>query len=302
MSIQSNNAQVDQVLLPSVRDLGDFQVRRALPSAHRRMVGPFIFLDSFGPAVFREGAGVDTRPHPHIGLATLTYLIEGEMDHRDSEGYFQTIRPGQVNLMTAGRGIVHSERSGAEFRARDDRMFGFQAWLALPLALEETYPGFQHVSAGEIPVIDDRGARIRVLAGSFEGVTAPTPVFSDTLYADAVLASGKTLKLASEHIERAAYVVEGEIEVTGQTGRFGRDRLVVFKPDAEIILRAVGPTRLMLLGGEPLEGERHIYWNFVSSRRERIDQAAADWQAGRFPIVPGDSEFIPLPTKPRRVA
>ncbi|TSD86093.1 pirin family protein [Mycobacterium sp. KBS0706] len=303
MSIQSNNAQIDQVLLPSVRDLGDFQVRRALPSAHRRMVGPFIFLDSFGPAVFREGAGVDTRPHPHIGLATLTYLIEGEMDHRDSEGYVQTIRPGEVNLMTAGRGIVHSERSGAEFRAREDRMFGFQAWLALPFALEETDPGFQHVNAGEIPVIDDRGARLRVLAGSFGGVTAPTPIFSDTLYADAILADGKTLKLASDHIERAAYVVEGEIEVAGQTGRFGKDRLVVFKPDAEIVLKAIGPTRLMLLGGEPLEGERHIYWNFVSSRRERIDQAAADWQAGRFPIVPGDPEFIPLPSaKPRRAA
>jgi len=302
MSIQSNNAQVDQVLLPSVRDLGDFQVRRALPSAQRRMVGPFIFLDSFGPAVFREGAGVDTRPHPHIGLATLTYLIEGEMDHRDSEGYVQTIRPGEVNVMTAGRGIVHSERSGPDFRAREDRMFGFQAWLALPSALEETDPGFQHVSAAEIPVIEDRGVRLQVLAGSFGGVTAPTPTFSDTLYADAILADGKTLKLASNHIERAAYIVEGEIEVSGQAGRFGQDRLVVFKPDAEILLRAVGPTRLMLLGGEPLEGERHIYWNFVSSRRERIDQAAADWQAGRFPIVPGDPEFIPLPTKPRRAA
>lgn len=302
MSIQSNNSQVDQVLLPSVRDLADFQVRRALPSAHRRMVGPFIFLDSFGPAVFREGAGVDTRPHPHIGLATLTYLIEGEMDHRDSEGYVQTIRPGEVNVMTAGRGIVHSERSGPEFRAREDRMFGFQAWLALPLALEETDPGFQHVGAGEIPFLDDQGAQVRLLAGRFAGVTAPTPIFSDTLYADAILADSRTLKLASDHIERAAYVVEGEIEVSGQTGRFGRDRLVVFKPDAEIILRAVGPTRLMLLGGEPLEGERHIYWNFVSSRRERIDNAAADWQAGRFPVVPGDPEFIPLPTMPRQTA
>ena len=296
MSIRSNTSGVDQVVLPSVRDLGDFQVRRALPSAHRRMVGPFIFLDSFGPAVFREGEGVDTRPHPHIGLATLTYLIEGEMDHRDSEGYVQTIRPGEVNLMTAGRGIVHSERSGPDFRAREDRMFGFQAWLALPLALEETDPGFKHIGSNAVPIIEDRGMRIQLLAGGFEGVASPTPIFSDTLYADVVLADGRTFKLACDHIERAVYVVEGEIEVSGQEGRFGKDRLVIFKPDAEIVLRATGPTRLMLVGGEPLEGERHIYWNFVSSRRERIEQAADDWRGGKFPVVPGDPEFIPLPS------
>lgn len=299
MTLQSTPDPVEQVLLPAVRDLGDFDVRRALPSAKRRMVGPFIFLDSFGPAVFRAGEGVDTRPHPHIGLATLTYLIDGEMDHRDSEGYAQTIRPGEVNLMTAGRGIVHSERSGAAFRAREDQLFGFQTWLALPLELEETDPGFQHVAASELPRLTDEGADVRLLAGTFGGVRSPTRVFSDTLYADVALADGARFRVDGEHIERALYVVDGNIEVAGQTGRFGKDQLVVLRPGSEIVVVAHGPARLMMLGGEPLPDKRHIFWNFVSSRRERIDQAAEDWQSGRFRGVPGDSEFIPLPEMPR---
>jgi redox-sensitive bicupin YhaK (pirin superfamily) len=295
MSIRSNTSQVAQIVLPAVRDLGGFDVRRALPSAQRRMVGPFVFLDSFGPAVFHAGEGVDTRPHPHIGLATLTYLIEGEMDHRDSEGYFQTIRPGEVNLMTAGRGIVHSERSSAAFRAREDRMFGFQAWLALPLALEETDPGFQHVPAGSVSAFDDQGVGLRLLAGSFNGLKSPTRIFSDTLYADVALAAGRRFKLASDHIERALYIVDGEVSIAGQSGRFGKDQLVVLKPGSEVIVTAIGPARFMAFGGEPLDGERHIFWNFVSSSRERIDQAAQDWRNGLFPVVPGDPEFIPLP-------
>jgi redox-sensitive bicupin YhaK (pirin superfamily) len=302
MSIQSNTSQIEQVLLPTVRDLGGFEVRRALPSAQRRMVGPFIFLDRFGPAVFRAGEGVDARPHPHIGLATLTYLIEGEMDHRDSEGYIQTIQPGEVNLMTAGRGIVHSERSGAAFRAREDRMFGFQAWLALPRELEETDPGFQNVPAGSIPTIEDHGVNLRLLAGGFEGLKSPTRIFSDTLYADVALAAGRRFKLASDHIERAFYIVDGEVSIDGQAGAFGKDQLVILRPGSEIIVNAVSPARFMALGGEPLEGERHIFWNFVSSRSERIDQAAQDWRNGRFPIVPGDPEFIPLPEAPSRRA
>ncbi|PTQ12234.1 hypothetical protein CLG96_06710 [Sphingomonas oleivorans] len=302
MTLQSTSGPVEQLLLPAVRDLGDFDVRRALPSAQRRMVGPFIFLDSFGPAVFRPGQGVDTRPHPHIGLATLTYLIDGEMVHRDSEHYVQTIKPGEVNLMTAGRGIVHSERSGPEFRADGGTMFGFQAWLALPLALEESDPGFQHVGAPEIPTLSDRGVELRLLAGTLAGRQAPTRIFSDTLYADVILDDGARFRVDADHIERAAYVVGGEIEVAGQTGRFGRDQLVIFKPGAEIVLKAVGATRLMLLGGEPLEGERHIYWNFVSSRRDRIEQAAEDWRARRFPGIPGETEFIPLPETPSRRA
>lgn len=302
MTFQGNQAVVEQLILPAVRDLGGFDVRRALPSAQRRMIGPFSFFDAFGPAVFRSGEGVDTRPHPHIGLATLTYLVEGELDHRDSEGYFQTIRPGEVNLMTAGRGIVHSERSGQGFRDREARMFGFQTWLALPLELEETDPGFVHIEAGDIPVLTDDGARVNLLAGSLGGVRSPTPIFSETLYADLQLQAGKRFKLDSDHIERAVYVVEGEIQVSGQDDRFVKDQLIVFKPASEIVIGAVSNARLMILGGEPLAGERHIYWNFVSSRLERIEQAADDWRSGRFPIVPGDPEFIPLPTTAPRHA
>lgn len=299
MTLQSSTDPVEQVLLPAVRDLGDFDVRRALPSAKRRMVGPFIFLDSFGPAILRSGEGVDTRPHPHIGLATLTYLIEGEMDHRDSEGYVQTIRPGEVNLMTAGRGIVHSERSSAQSRQREDRLLGFQAWLALPLEQEDTDPGFQHVAASALPRIADKGADVRLLAGTFGGERAPTRLFSDTLYADVSLAGGARFRIESQHIERALYVVGGDIEVIGQSGRFGKDQLVVLRPGSEIVIAAHGPARLIMLGGEPLPGKHYIFWNFVSSRRERIDQAAEDWRAGRFPGVPGDDEFIPLPEMPR---
>ncbi|SMP81152.1 hypothetical protein SAMN06296065_11643 [Novosphingobium panipatense] len=302
MTFQADPALVEQVILPAVRDLGGFDVRRALPSVQRRMVGPFAFFDAFGPAVFRSGEGVDTRPHPHIGLATLTYLIEGELDHRDSEGYFQTIRPGEVNLMTAGRGIVHSERSGQGFRDREARMFGFQTWLALPLELEEADPGFKHVEAGALPSLAEDGVHLKLLAGSLAGVTSPTPIFSETLYADLQLGAGKRFKLASDHIERAAYVVSGEVEVEGQDGRFIKDQLIVFKPGSEIVLRAASDTRVMLMGSEPLEGERHIYWNFVSSRLERIEQAADDWRSGRFPMVAGDPEFIPLPATAPRAA
>ena len=303
MTLSSQAGPVEQTILPATRDLGDFKVRRALPSAKRRMVGPFVFLDSFGPVVLRPGQGVDTRPHPHIGLSTLTYLIDGESDHRDSEGYVQTIRPGEVNLMTAGRGIVHSERSGAASRAREETMFGFQAWLGLPQALEETDPGFQHVAASDVPLIADGGMALKLLAGEFGGRRAPTRLFSDTLYADVVLETGFLFAIESRHIERAVYVVGGAIEVEGQTGVFGKDELVVFRPDAEVVVRAVGPTRLMLMGGEPLDGPRHIYWNFVSSRKDLINQAAADWRERRFKGVPGDeTEFIPLPDAPRQTA
>lgn len=296
MTLASHTGPVEQVVLPATRDLGDFSVRRALPSEKRRMVGPFVFFDSFGPVVLGPGQGSDTRPHPHIGLSTLTYLIEGELEHRDSEGYVQTIRPGEVNLMTAGRGIVHSERSGAESRARTETMFGFQTWLALPQALEESDPGFQHVAAGDIPVLSDTGIELRLVAGSFSGMTAPTRLFSDTLYADVVLQAGRRFVIDSGHIERAVYIVEGGIAIEGQTGGFGKDQLVVFRPGAEIVIHADGPTRLMLMGGEPLDGPRHIFWNFVSSRQDRIDQAVDDWRYRRFPGVPGDeAEFIPLP-------
>jgi redox-sensitive bicupin YhaK (pirin superfamily) len=291
-----NSAEVEQVLLPNVRDLGDgFQVRRALPSAHRRMVGPFIFLDSFGPVTFRAGEGLDSRPHPHIGLSTLTYLIDGEIVHRDSEGYVQTISPGEVNLMTAGRGIVHSERSGELVRASGGTVFGFQSWIALPLRYEETQPGFQHLAAADVPQMEGEGATLRLIAGSLHGLRSPTRTFSDLFNADVALKDGARFAISPEHVERAAYVVSGAIEIAGQTGRFGQDQLIVFKPGAEIVLRASGATRLMVLGGEPLGEKRHIYWNFVSSNQERIAQAARDWRDRRFPGVPGETEFTPLP-------
>lgn len=301
MLIASNTGPVEQRVLPATRDMGEFSVRRALPSAKRRMVGPFVFFDAFGPIVLGPGHGADTRPHPHIGLSTLTYLIEGESEHRDSAGFVQTIRPGEVNLMTAGRGIVHSERSCAENRASTETLFGMQAWLGLPQAVEETDPGFQHVAAGDIPVLSDTGIELRLLAGSFGGRKSPTRLFSDTLYADVVLQPGRPFVIDSSHIERAVYVVQGQITVQNQTGSFNKDELVVFRPGAEIVLYADESSRLMLMGGEPLDGPRHIFWNFVSSRQDRIDQAADDWQNRRFPGVPGDEvEFIPLPASPPR--
>jgi redox-sensitive bicupin YhaK (pirin superfamily) len=299
MTMQSNSAGVEQVLLPNVRDLGDgFLVRRALPSAQRRMVGPFIFLDSFGPVTFRAGEGLDARPHPHIGLSTLTYLIEGEIVHRDSEGYVQTIHPGEVNLMTAGRGIVHSERSSPPVRAAGGTVFGFQSWIALPVAHEETEPGFQHLPAENLPRTDGDGTTLRLLAGSLHGLRSPTRAFSDLFNADVSLIDGARFHVSAEHIERAVYVVGGRVEVEGQTGTFAKDQLIVFKPGAEIVLKATGTAPLMILGGEPLGEERHIYWNFVSSNSERIEQASRDWRDRRFPGVPGETEFIPLPDAP----
>ena len=298
MSTTIKSTGIEQVVLPAVRDLGDFQVRRALPSAHRRMVGPFIFLDSFGPVTFGPGTGVDTRPHPHIGLATLTYLLQGELVHRDSSHFVQTIAPGEVNLMTAGRGIVHSERSGGEIRAAGGPMFGFQAWLALPVELEETVPTFQHVAADRLPHEEEAGVSLHLLAGALEGLRSPTRIFSETLYADVTLSPGARFRVPGGHVERAAYVVDGDISVGGQDGRFEKDQLVVFKPDTEIVLATTQGARLMILGGEPLREKRHIYWNFVSSRADRIEQACDDWAHGRFPNVPGETDFIPLPGMP----
>lgn len=292
----SSNLKLQQVILPSVRQLGGgFEVRRALPSPQRQMVGPFIFLDSFGPTVFHGHENIDVRPHPHIGLATVTYLIEGSVIHRDSEGYVQPIEPGEVNMMTAGRGIVHSERAGPEFRRNGGKVFGFQTWLALPSELEETDPGFQHIGAEDVPTDEGDGIRMSLLAGTLNGLRSPTKLFSETLYADLILEDGARYKIDSEHIERAMYVVSGSIEIDGQDGTFTKDQLVVFQPGAEIIIKANGGSRLMLLGGEPFPEDRHIFWNFVSSSRERIEQAAEDWKERRFPGILGESEFMPLP-------
>jgi redox-sensitive bicupin YhaK (pirin superfamily) len=287
---------IEAIILPPVRDLGDgFTVRRALPSAHRRMVGPFIFFDQMGPTMLDAGHGLDVRPHPHIGLATVTYLIEGEILHRDSLGSVQAIRPGAVNWMTAGRGITHSERTAPEMRASGGPLFGLQTWVALPTAHEETDPAFVHHTADTIPTIEDGGTRLTLIAGTSDGLTSPVSSFSDIVYADIVMADGARYQVATDHIERALYIVSGTVAVIGQTGAFTTGELVVLKPGAEIVLRAEGPVRLALLGGEPMPEQRHIFWNFVSSSADRIEQAKADWRAGRFPSVPGETEFIPLP-------
>ncbi|MEJ1159621.1 pirin family protein [Prosthecomicrobium sp. N25] len=284
---------LDQVIVPRARDLGGFEVRRALPAASRQMVGPFIFFDQMGPAEFLTGAGVDVRPHPHIGLATVTYLLEGAIVHRDSLGTELEIRPGDVNWMTAGRGIVHSERTGPALRVAGSRLFGIQSWVALPAEREEADPGFTHVGSADLPVLSSEGKRVRVIAGRAYGVAAPTPTLSDTLYADVALDAGAILPVDTDHEDRAIYVLEGEIEIAGD--RFGAMQMLVLRPGDRLTVSALSAARLLLLGGATLEGPRHIWWNFVSSRKERIDQAKADWLAGRFQAVPGETEFIPLP-------
>jgi redox-sensitive bicupin YhaK (pirin superfamily) len=286
--------QIEQVIVPRARDLGGFQVRRALPSAKRQMVGPFIFFDQMGPAEFLIGQGIDVRPHPHIGLATVTYLFEGEIYHRDSLGTAIAIRPGAVNLMTAGRGIVHSERETSEATQQTRRMFGLQAWAALPKSHEESAPAFAHHGVEELPRIEGDGKRVRLVMGSLYGEESPAVFPHPAFYAEAVLAPGAVLPLDAEYDERAVYVVSGEIDIAGDT--FGPGQLLVFKPGDRISILANSNARLMLLGGEPMDGPRHIWWNFVSSSKDRIDAAKEDWKQGRYPLVPGDeSEFIPLP-------
>ena len=293
---------VEGVILPPVRDLGDgFQVRRALPSAQRRMVGPFIFFDQMGPTAFADGQALDVRPHPHIGLATVTYLLEGEILHRDSLGSVQAIRPGEVNWMTAGSGIVHSERTAPERRHAGERLFGLQTWVALPAAQEEAAPAFAHHKVDEIPGTEGDGVALKLIVGTADGLRSPVTSFSDIVYADIALADGARYRLSAEHVERAVYVVSGGLAVEGQEGGFAAGELVIFKPGAELVLKGIGATRLMLVGGEPFPEQRTIYWNFVSSRPERIEQAKADWREGRFAKVPDESEFIPLPAEPKPV-
>jgi redox-sensitive bicupin YhaK (pirin superfamily) len=277
--------------------VGGFKVRRALPSRRRRMVGPFIFLDQMGPEILRAGKGLDVAPHPHIGLATVTYLFKGELLHRDSLGTIQPIRPGEVNWMTAGRGIAHSERTPELLRHSSSELFGIQSWVAFPTRYEETEPAFAHHGAGELPIVEGEGKLVRLICGELFGARSPVQTFSDMFYADITLEKGARLEVAAEHEERAAYVVEGSINLTPEGGTFDAGQLLVFKPGEEITLSAgaAASARLMLLGGEPLDGKRHIWWNFVSSSRERIEQAKEDWREGRFAPVPEETEFIPLP-------
>ncbi|HTV38585.1 MAG TPA: pirin family protein [Xanthobacteraceae bacterium] len=285
---------IAQVIVPRSVDLGGFQVHRALPSSRSRMVGPFIFFDHFGPAVFKVGAGIDVRPHPHIGLATVTYLFDGEIVHRDSLGTAMPIRPGAVNWMTAGRGIAHSERTAAEHRGGGEPLHGLQLWVALPLQDEETAPAFAHTEAADIPELQADGMTLRVIAGTLHGLHSPVATNWDTLFAEARLRAGSVLPLDAAHEERAVYVIAGEVDIGGD--RFGPERLLVLRPGDLITVRASTDAHVVVVGGAAMDGPRHIWWNFVSSRKERIESAKADWKAGRFGIVPGDTaEFIPLP-------
>ena len=287
---------IETVIVPRARDLGGFEVRRALPSAERQMVGPFIFFDQFGPVLMKSGQGIDVRPHPHIGLASVTWLFDGAIYHRDSLGSAQPIAPGELNWMTAGKGIVHSERTAAADLARDRQVFGIQSWVALPKAHEETTPGFEHVAMERLPVVEDKGVSARIVAGSLFGVTSPVKTHSDLFYADIQMAAGSSVPLTAEHEERGIYVAEGEIEIADQV--FEAGRLLVFRPGDAITVRARTNARIMLLGGEPMDGPRYIWWNFVASSKDKIEAAKDDWKQARFGIVPGDEkEFIPLPDK-----
>jgi redox-sensitive bicupin YhaK (pirin superfamily) len=278
---------LELVIVPRARDLGGFAVRRALPHGKRQMVGPFIFFDAMGPVVFPIGQGMDVRPHPHIGLATVTYLFAGEIMHRDSEGNALEITPGAMNLMTAGRGIVHSERTPQSARQGGGRVFGIQSWIALPQAHEETEPSFQHFDSASLPVVESDGVRARIIVGSAFGRRSPVGMLSEWLYAEVLLDAGSSAPLDADHEERAIYVVDGEVTISGES--FEGPRLLIFRPGDAITVHALRRTRTMFLGGAAMDGPRHIWWNFVSSRRERIEQAKEDWKAGRFPAVPGES-------------
>jgi redox-sensitive bicupin YhaK (pirin superfamily) len=291
----------EQVIAPVTHDLGDFKVNRTLPARERTMVGPFIFVDEFGPARLPAGRGMDVRPHPHINLATVTYLFEGAIEHRDSIGSHQVIEPGAVNLMTAGRGIVHSERSPQALRPGGPSLYGMQTWLALPDGQEEIAPAFDHIPPEELPLIEDGAARARVLMGTLWGATAATPQHSATIYADIELGAGGSLPIEAGADERGVMLAGGEAELDGEPLQLFN--LYVLKPGHEARLSSAGGGRAMLLGGQAFATRRYVFWNFVSSSRDRINQAKDDWKALRFPSVPGDDqEFIPLPEIPLTVS
>jgi len=286
-----SGASIEWVLHPQIKDLGEFTVRRVLPAAERKMVGPFIFLDHMGPAEFPPGQGIAVRPHPHIGIATITYLFEGEIIHRDSLGYVQPIRAGAVNLMAAGRGIVHSERAGADL-ALTSRLHGIQSWMALPDSLEEMDPEFIHYPAGRLPQFDVDGASVRLIMGVAYGKSSPVRCYSPTLYLECRIPAGGDLSLPDSAPELAAYLVEGEVEIDGHRHHGGE--LLIACPGMAMHMAASKATHLMVLGGAAV-GDRHIWWNFVSSSQARIEQAGQQWKDRKFDAVPGDSEFIPLP-------
>jgi redox-sensitive bicupin YhaK (pirin superfamily) len=290
-----------QIITPVTQDLGAFKVRRTLPSKPRTMVGPFIFVDQFGPARLPAGQGMDVRPHPHINLATVTYLFEGAIEHRDSLGTQQVIEPGAINLMTAGSGIVHSERSPSSERAGGPTLYGMQTWLALPDGKEELNPAFEHVDGSALPLVEGDGVSARVLMGSLWGKTAAITQHSQTIYADIMLEAGASVPVDADADERAVLVTEGVASLDGH--KLDLFTLYVLAPGQAMSLKGETPSRIMLLGGEAFATKRHVWWNFVSSSRDRINQAKEDWKARRFPIVPGDEEeFIPIPEIPMTVS
>lgn len=290
-----------QTLLPASHDLGGFKVHRTLPHRERTTIGPFIFFDQMGPATLPPDKGIDVRPHPHINLATVTYLFAGAIEHRDSLGTFARIEPGAVNLMTAGHGIVHSERSPADERPKGPRLSGIQTWLALPTAKEEMDPGFEHIPKDALPLVESGGAHARIVMGTLWGKTSPVTCHSPTIYADLALDPGSSIPLDPIADERGLYVAEGDASLDGLT--LEPMTMYVLRPGVSATLRSAGGAHVMLCGGAPLDGPRHVWWNFVSSRRDRIDQARADWKAMNFPLVPGDAEeHIPLPDVPMTVS
>ncbi len=285
---------VETIVVPRSRDIGGLDVRRVLPSVHRRMVGSFVFLDQMGPALLASGQGLDVRPHPHIGLATMTYLLDGSILHRDSLGTIQPILPGAVNWMTAGSGIVHSERTAPELRPIEKRLYGLQLWVALPAAAEETGAAFAHYAADAIPATAGDGIEARIVVGEGFGVRSPVASLTDLFFFDLTLTEGAVATVPAAYEERALYLIEGRVEIDGTA--YDPGQLLVLAHGRTIDVRALTPARLVALGGEPLDGPRHIWWNFVSSRKERIEQAKEDWRRERFGLpVPGETEFIPLP-------
>jgi len=291
---------IETVIIPRARDLGGFEVRRALPAPRRQMVGPFIFFDQAGPAEFLTGQGIDVRPHPHIGLGTVTYLYQGEFEHRDSLGTHQMIYPGEVNWMVAGQGVTHSERTSQATRRGESSLFGIQTWIALPESHEDMPPSFEHHGKDALPLLEGEGKQVRLILGTAWGEKAPVTMHSETFYADVILQPGAKLPLPDDHEDRGLYITQGSIEIAGDI--FEAGRMMVFRPgDAITVTAGAQGARLMALGGETMNGPRHIWWNFVASSKERIEEAkaawaAGDWQQGRFQLPPGDDqEFIPLP-------
>ncbi len=294
-------SSIVQTITPVTHDLGDFKVNRTLPARERTMVGPFIFVDEFGPARLPAGQGMDVRPHPHINLATVTYLFEGAIEHRDSIGSHAVIEPGAINLMTAGSGIVHSERSPQALRPHGPSLYGMQTWLALPDGKEEMAPAFDHVATDGLPLVEEGGASARVLMGTLWGASAATPCHSPTIYADIELRAGGAIPIEAETDERAVMLVGGEAKLEGQ--KLDPYALYVLRPGHQALLSSASGGRLMLMGGEAFTTRRYVFWNFVSSSRDRINQAKEEWKAQRFGLIPGDDqEFIPLPEVPKTVS